>query len=272
MERIYTLIDKLYQQKAQSASPAHLLFTVQLLQQELTQVQKQNGSPGYKRVCVTLPVNFNFSEEALRAPFSESGKEKEIFVLDVIEEEPVVEEVNTETEVVSVPVFEAKEYVLQKPVLQGSLYNEPVPEVREEAAPAYSSYQAYNSAFDTVTEAPTLTQYAVRKEVHHAISNVQESLNDRLKEDKTEVAHRLKETPIKDLRKAIGINDRFVFVKELFRGDEAGYERSIKTINGFNIYSEAEYWMARELRLKLAWSDDNETVKHFYSLVRRRFS
>ncbi len=123
-----------------------------------------------------------------------------------------------------------------------------------------------------LAEAPTLTQYANRNEVHHAISGVKESLNERLKEEKTEVAHRLKDTPIKDLRKAIGINDRFVFVKELFRGDEAGYERSIKTINGFNIYSEADYWMARELRLKLAWADDNENVKHFYSLVRRRFS
>ena len=99
-----------------------------------------------------------------------------------------------------------------------------------------------------------------------------ESLNDRLKEERSEVAHLIKESPIKDLRKGIGINDRFVFVKELFRGDEAMYERSIKTINGFNIYSEAEYWIARELKHKLGWNDSNETVKHFYQLVRRRFS
>ncbi|HVF80312.1 MAG TPA: hypothetical protein VM884_00175 [Flavisolibacter sp.] len=269
MERIHTLIDKLYQQKLQSASPAHLLFTVQLLQQELVQLQKQGSSSGFKKVCVTLPVNFNFSEEALRTPFSEAGKEKEIFVLDVAED---AEEESGEVEEVAVPVAEAKEYVLPKPVLQASLYNEPLPVMREEPKPVYTPHQIYNGAFDTVAEAPTLTQYAVRKEVHHAIGGVKESLNDRLKEEKTEVAHRLKETPIKDLKKAIGINDRFVFVKELFRGDEAGYERSIKTINGFNIYSEAEYWMARELRLKLAWADDNETVQHFYSLVRRRFS
>jgi hypothetical protein len=268
MERIYTLIDKLYQQKGQSASPAHLLFTVQLLQQELTQLQKQNGSSGLKKVCVTLPVNFNFSEEALRTPFSETGKEKEIFVLDVVEEE---EKPEADVDVTDRPA-EAKEYVLQKPVLEGSLYSEPSPVVKEKPMPAYSSHQIYNSAFDTVTEAPTLTQYASRQEVNHAVADIKESVNDRLKEDKTEVAHRLKETPIKDLRKAIGINDRFLFVKELFRGDEAGYERSIKTINGFNIYSEAEYWMARELRLKLAWADDNESVKHFYGLVRRRFS
>ena len=81
-----------------------------------------------------------------------------------------------------------------------------------------------------------------------------ESLNDRLKEEKIELAHVLKDTPIKDLRKGIGINDRFTFVNELFRGDEAMYERSIKTINAFNILSEAEYWIYRELSFKFAWN------------------
>jgi hypothetical protein len=74
------------------------------------------------------------------------------------------------------------------------------------------------------------------------------------------------------LRKGVGINDRFVFVRELFRGDDAMYERSIKTINNFTIFPEAEYWIARELKHKLGWDDKNETVKHFYQLVRRRFS
>jgi hypothetical protein len=78
--------------------------------------------------------------------------------------------------------------------------------------------------------------------------------------------------PVKDLRKAIGINDRFLFVSELFRGDETMYERSIKTINNFSIYPEAEYWMNRELKVKLGWDDNKETVKQFYLLVKRRFS
>jgi hypothetical protein len=58
----------------------------------------------------------------------------------------------------------------------------------------------------------------------------------------------------------------------LFRGDEPMYERSIKTINSFNIYPEAEYWMNRELKIKLGWDDTKEIVKHFYQLVKRRFA
>jgi hypothetical protein len=124
--------------------------------------------------------------------------------------------------------------------------------------------------FDPLNEIPTMSQQRVFKEVNESVSQ-QESLNDKLKEDKTEVMHALKDSPIRDLRKAIGINDRFVFINELFRNDEAMYERCIKTINSFNIYPEADYWMNRELMVKLGWDENLESVKHFYQLVRRRF-
>jgi hypothetical protein len=125
--------------------------------------------------------------------------------------------------------------------------------------------------FDPMNDIPTFSQYKIGKEVNEAVEQ-KESLNDRLKENRNELMHSLKETPIRDLRKGIGINDRFVFISELFRGDEPMYERSIKTINSFNIYPEAEYWMNRELKIKLGWDDTKEIVKHFYQLVKRRFA
>ena len=148
------------------------------------------------------------------------------------------------------------------------------PEI-EEAVTSTSKSKPKNGQldmhFDPMNEIPTFSQHNIGKEVNETVAQ-QESLNDRLKENRTEVMHALKDTPIKDLRKGIGINDRFVFINELFRGDEPMYERSIKTINSFNIYQEAEYWMNRELKIKLGWDDTRETVKHFYQLVKRRFS
>jgi hypothetical protein len=111
------------------------------------------------------------------------------------------------------------------------------------------------------------------KEVNEMINSDGRSINDQLKEEKTELGHKLTETSsIKDLKKAIGINDRFVFINELFRGDEAMYERSIKTINNFSIYPEAQYWMERELKIKLGWDNNRPAVQEFYALVKRRFS
>ena len=125
--------------------------------------------------------------------------------------------------------------------------------------------------FDPMTEIPTLAHQPKGREIND-MTGQSESLNDKLKHGKTELVEVLKETPVKDLRKAIGINDRFLFINDLFRGDEAMYERSIKTINSFNIYAEAEYWINREMKVKLGWDNNHHTVQHFDQLVKRRFS
>jgi hypothetical protein len=127
--------------------------------------------------------------------------------------------------------------------------------------------------FEPEVSIPTLVHQNAKEvyELNDALGD-EESLNDLLKEDKTEVAHVLQGAPVRDLRKAIGVNDRYLFINELFRGDESTYERSIKTINAFNIYAEAEYWIQRELKIKLGWDEQSVAVKQFDQLVKRRFS
>jgi hypothetical protein len=121
--------------------------------------------------------------------------------------------------------------------------------------------------FEPEEDIPTLRQQAIPFD-----QPTTPSLNEKLKETKKEVSDALTDAPIKDLKKAIGINDRYLYVNELFRGDEAMYERSIKTINNFSIFAEAEFWIRRELKVKLGWNDQDAAVKQFDQLVRRRFS
>ena len=123
-----------------------------------------------------------------------------------------------------------------------------------------------------MADIPTLAHQQKPRELNDVIGNNGSSLNDRLRTDRLELRSALNDTPVRDLKKAIGVNDRFVFINQLFRGDEAMYERSLKTINSFRILPEAEYWMERELKVKLGWDENRETTKHFYHLVRRRFS
>jgi hypothetical protein len=126
---------------------------------------------------------------------------------------------------------------------------------------------------DPLVEIPTLSHQPNIQEINDLIGSNDKSVHDKLKaEQAAELGSTLKGSPVKELRKAIGVNDRFVFINELFRGDEPMYERSIKTINNFRILPEAEYWMERELKIKLGWDDSRDIVQHFYQLVRRRFS
>jgi len=244
MERVGALIERLAEQHKQGVAAPQLLVTVQMLLAELQQEQKT--VPSTKKITVILP----------------SVNTQNI---------PLVNGTDANSEAVShnkteVPAIEKKPAVIAEE--ETPRY---VPEPAKTTETVKDDY--YKWAFDPVKEVPTLAhQDKELLEINELIGVKEESLNERLRVEKLELASVLKEAPIRDLKKAIGINDRYLFVNDLFRGDDTMYERSIKTINSFNILAEAEYWIQRELKVKLGWNEDNETVKHFDQLVRRRFS
>ena len=88
----------------------------------------------------------------------------------------------------------------------------------------------------------------------------------------TELQEKLALEPIKDLKAAIGINDKFQFTATLFNGDEKAFEMAVKTINGFKIYAEAQFWIKSNLREQNKWDETAEVVKAFDLLVKRRFA
>ena len=89
---------------------------------------------------------------------------------------------------------------------------------------------------------------------------------------KPEVKDHITLEPIKNLASAIGINDKFLFIETLFLGDEKAFEESIKTINAFKIFQEAQFWIKQELRIKNNWDEASPIVNQFDQLVKRRFS
>jgi hypothetical protein len=88
----------------------------------------------------------------------------------------------------------------------------------------------------------------------------------------SELKEKLALEPIKDLKAAIGINDKFQFIETLFGGDEKAFEQAIKTINGYKILAEAQFWIKSNLRTQYQWEDQSEVVKAFDLLVKRRFA
>jgi len=266
MDRVETLCEKLQNQIKQRATVEEMLLTVQMIQSELMHIQSSNQQimqvPG---VAIQLP---NLHEE-----MNLTSEEKEVLSLDIDDEEIAAEleqiKKNAETKnSISAnnrprfrfdPVEDTPTLMHQNPIVAPP---EPAPVIN----PAQSTEPI------PVKETLIEKESAPVKEVHEIIlTDESDSLNEKLKEYKEELSESLQNAPIKDLKKAIGINDRFVFINELFQGDETSFERSIKTINGFSIYAEAEFWIRRELKTKLGWDVQSESVKQFDALVKRRF-
>ncbi len=242
MERVETLCNKLQEQLAQKASPDQLLLTVEMLQSELVHLKLIQP----KKDTVS-PVAINIAAAQNQAPAARvnTPAEKTVEVLQVDEAE-----------------MEAELEEIKK---------------NAQAKNSLGAQHKPTLLFDPIEDIPTLTHQQPLPEekpaeVHQVIAKgTKDSLNDQLKQPKLELGDSLQEVPIKDLKKAIGINDKFLFINELFRGDDIMYERSIKTINSFAIYAEAEYWIKRELKLKLGWNDRNHVVQQFDQLIKRRF-
>ena len=81
---------------------------------------------------------------------------------------------------------------------------------------------------------------------------------------------KLQHIKINDLRSAIGINDKFLLVNELFGGSMEKYNRSIENLNDLKTLNGALIYM-NELRIELQWNSNNEAYKKLLELVHRKY-
>ncbi|MEN9348880.1 MAG: hypothetical protein RLZZ77_2391 [Bacteroidota bacterium] len=99
-----------------------------------------------------------------------------------------------------------------------------------------------------------------------------ESVNDRLSKTvgaQETLAQKMENTPISDLKKAITLNQRFQFSKELFKGNNQDYE---VTIDRLNTSSRDEAMRTLDtLRSKYAWNNESIVAQDFTELVERRY-
>ena len=73
---------------------------------------------------------------------------------------------------------------------------------------------------------------------------------------------------VTDLRRAIGINDKFLMIRDLFGGDAVAYEAAIGTLNGFDDFDECMIYIAENY----AWNANSDGAKFLMELLERKFA
>ncbi len=289
MERLQELINRLSEQFDQKAEPSQMLQTTRLLDAELQRlaVQQTAGRVSAK-VAVMMPSSMKIytgqsamqelktQPEQYKDPVSErngateqrNGASDQRNGASERNGAPAPDQRNGNPEWKKEPIdprytpAEARSIPSTAPIAAATAPEAGFPVITEQRP----------SPADRATDRPPLVKPGQPLEVNDVIgsyTNGTSSHNDRLKTDVRELKSALNDTPVRDLKKAIGVNDRYVFINQLFRGDEVMYERSLKTINGFRILPEAEYWIERELKVKLAWDENREATRQFYHLTDR---
>ena len=90
------------------------------------------------------------------------------------------------------------------------------------------------------------------------------TLADKMAEEQPTAAY----NRITDIRKAIGLNDKFLMIRDLFGGDANLYEDTINHLNEYDDLDECMIFIVENFR----WNPDSEGAKLLVSLLERKLS
>jgi hypothetical protein len=160
-------------------------------------------------------------------------------------EEPIEEIIEPEEEVTEIhkPVVEAKNEIIQ-----------PVNEIKP------------------VEQKETKVVEHKKEEEKKETLTINQRISAQLKNSGSRVTEHLHAQPITDLKQAIILNDKLLYIKDLFNGYNLAYSEAIDILNRFNSFDEADKFLKTNYAVKNDWESKKATTDKFYNLLRRRYS
>lgn len=89
-----------------------------------------------------------------------------------------------------------------------------------------------------------------------------------------ELSEKLGERPIKDLSKAMGLNEKILTINELFGGDRLAFEDTMTALNDLKNFEEAKLYLANNVAYRFKWNskEKKRRAKELIKLIRRRYN
>jgi hypothetical protein len=157
-----------------------------------------------------------------------------------------------------------------------------VPELKTPFKPAEEIHQSEINKKKTTENTIPEISHATKEESRLAVkktgepsiiadqfSNLPESFNETLGSLKHEddVLEKLKAKPVTSLAEAIGVNDKFLFIREIFDGNQENYNQAILKLESVGTLDEA--WS-----IIMSYTGDNtenEAIHQLLDLIKRKF-
>lgn len=120
---------------------------------------------------------------------------------------------------------------------------------------------------DVIVEEEAKAEITVKKEI-----KTSKSINDiHSSSPQISLADQFGQQPIIDLKKEIGINERYLMTENLFSGDSEAFTNAITQLNELNNHNDALDYLKKELSKKYNWNLKSNHVKRLFKLVERRY-
>lgn len=99
------------------------------------------------------------------------------------------------------------------------------------------------------------------------------SINDKISpsNEQTTVASKLEKNPVYDIKSAIGINEKYLFIRELFDGNTKTYQEVLDRFTTLLDWKQALNYL-NDLADTHDWSDEDQNYQRFYQIISRKFN
>lgn len=94
----------------------------------------------------------------------------------------------------------------------------------------------------------------------------EKSVNELLAGDSNKLEYKISNSPVESIKTAIGINDRYQYIRELFDGNAEAFSNAVRKLDSMKSINDA----VRYIQQNYNWKK-NETSLKFVSLIKRRF-
>jgi hypothetical protein len=165
------------------------------------------------------------------------------------------------------PILASKSIVaeVQNDPLFDDIDNEIIERIYGNSAPTKGATTAPQEV-----EPQTVTQLEIgeRRVLGDVLKNGSEVLNETLGNNATKDLATKLSSGYSDLRTQIGINDKFMFIRELFNNDENLYEHTVSSLNKYSDLDEALIFLNENFR----WKGDNPAAQSFINMLIKKLS
>jgi hypothetical protein len=305
MERIKNILQRLqelyYSNHQKSAIDADLMLDyTRVMYADLLEWRKQFKEPPTTETAEPNTEIITSEEEK-----QEAKEEQPVSQAQHTEEEPEVaipevENAKEVTEETKVPESE-KATVQEETIFQPIERDEPAPKepVIEETEPIVDTHPEKESVNALMTDASGISfeppaKYEARSEIKEEVAVETPVVNQPVEEIPApkpieiplpDMAIPKKTEPLqsaqlfhaakvanKDIRSSIGINDKYLFLNELFNNHKSNYEETLDKLNHFSNADQAKDWIITKVAPVQKWDKEDATAQSFYAILDKHFS
>ncbi|HTE01485.1 MAG TPA: hypothetical protein VK668_19495 [Mucilaginibacter sp.] len=126
----------------------------------------------------------------------------------------------------------------------------------------------------TETAKPVAEKPQAEQKAGHPLDEpltINQRISAQLSNTGAKISEQLHAQPVADLKTAITLNDKLLYIKDLFNGYNLAYSEAIDILNRFTTFAEAEDFLHKSYAVKNDWASKQATADKFYALLRRRY-